>query len=114
VAGRADGAQPGRELSPAQAGCVVCQLRAAPLPDRAGADPLERVCTTYHQLRHYFNSSLLTALVDAKQQRGDLEAVARLKTVSPVAWQHINFAGRYEFHTADETINPDDLIKNLS
>ena len=61
----------------------------------------------------YFNSSLLTALVDAKEERGDLEAAARLKTVSPVAWQHINFAGRYEFHTVDETVNLDDLIKNL-
>ena len=61
----------------------------------------------------YFNSSLLTALIDAKQQRGDLQAAARLRTVSPVAWQHINFAGRYEFHTVDETIDLDELIKNL-
>lgn len=62
----------------------------------------------------YFNSPLLTALIDAKQQRGDLQAAIRLKTVSPVAWQHINFAGRYEFHTMDETIDLDDLIKHLN
>jgi TnpA family transposase len=57
----------------------------------------------------YFNSALLSALIDAKEQRGELEAAASLRTISPVAWQHVNFAGRYEFRKEDK----DDLISDL-
>ena len=40
------------------------------------------------------------------EQRGDLAAAEVLKHVSPVAWQHINFYGRYQF---DEDFSPLDL-----
>jgi TnpA family transposase len=61
----------------------------------------------------YFNSALLSTLIDAKEQRGEFGAATNLKTISPVAWQHINFAGRYEFRKEDEAVDLGDLIKNL-
>ena len=61
----------------------------------------------------YFNSALLGALIDAKEQRGEVEAAARLGRISPVAWQHINFAGRYEFHKEEKGVDLGDLIKSL-
>ncbi len=59
----------------------------------------------------YFNSTLLSALIDAKEQRREDEAAASLKTISPVTWQHLNFAGRYEFRNEDEAVNLGDLIR---
>lgn len=37
-----------------------------------------------------------------------------LKQVSPVAWQHINLYGRYEFHSNQEMINMDEIIQELA
>jgi TnpA family transposase len=45
----------------------------------------------------YYNASLLSNLLAFKEERGDVEGVALLARVSPVAWQHINWFGRYEF-----------------
>ncbi|MGE0683287.1 MAG: Tn3 family transposase, partial [Candidatus Binatia bacterium] len=45
----------------------------------------------------YYNASLLSNLLAFKETRGDVEGVALLARVSPVAWQHINWHGRYEF-----------------
>jgi TnpA family transposase len=45
----------------------------------------------------YYNASLLSNLLAFKEARGDVEGVALLARVSPVAWQHINWFGRYEF-----------------
>ncbi len=39
---------------------------------------------------------------------------ALLKQVSPVAWQHINLYGRYEFSRWPETINIHASIQDLS
>lgn len=60
-----------------------------------------------------FNSSLLGTLIEAKEARGDSEAIASLKKVSPVAWQHINFAGRYEFSSDEDTVDLTKLIEGL-
>ena len=61
----------------------------------------------------YFNSTLLNTLVEAKELQGLVEAAQRIKTISPLAWQHINFAGRYEFRTEDKPIDIQDLLKGL-
>jgi len=37
-----------------------------------------------------------------------------LKQISPVAWQHINLYGRYEFHSNQEMINIDEIIQELA
>jgi len=37
-----------------------------------------------------------------------------LKYISPVAWQHINFYGRYEFSKSPTVVNLDAIIKNIN
>jgi len=45
---------------------------------------------------------------------GDTVGVALVKRVSPVAWQHINFYGRYAFTTSPDPINVDAIIEELA
>lgn len=59
----------------------------------------------------YYNMRLLSDLLDYKEAAGDLEGVERLKQVSPVAWQHINFFGRYEFRKGPEAINLREIVR---
>lgn len=37
-----------------------------------------------------------------------------LKHISPVAWQHINLYGRYEFNTKSKSIDMDAIIIELA
>ena len=36
-----------------------------------------------------------------------------IKQISPTAWQHINFMGRYEFNKSTEKINVSEIVKEL-
>ena len=54
----------------------------------------------------YYNALILSEALAELEQRGDLASAEVLKRVSPVAWQHINFYGRYQF---DENFTPIDL-----
>ena len=54
----------------------------------------------------YYNALILSEALAELEQRGDLASAEILKRVSPVAWQHINFYGRYQF---DEDFTPIDL-----
>ena len=40
---------------------------------------------------------LLSKLLTHKESRGDMQGAALVKQASPVAWQHVNLYGRYEF-----------------
>ena len=42
-------------------------------------------------------ATLLSKLLARKESRGDMQGAALVKQVSPVAWQHVNLYGRYEF-----------------
>jgi hypothetical protein len=42
---------------------------------------------------------------------GDTQGAALLMQVSPVAWQHINLCGRYEFSKGLEVINMPAIIQ---
>ena len=48
----------------------------------------------------FFNATLLSKLLLIKEENDEEEEVEQLKRLSPVAWQHINFCGRYEFTRA--------------
>jgi hypothetical protein len=37
-----------------------------------------------------------------------------LKQISPVAWQHVNLYGRYEFNKQQESVDMDAIIHNLN
>ena len=61
----------------------------------------------------YYNTKLLSDLLEYKETAGDVEGAERLKQVSPVAWQHINFFGRYEFRKGPEAINLREIVREL-
>ena len=56
----------------------------------------------------------LSNLLDYRERTGDIQGTALLKQVSPVAWQHLNFYGRYEFRKGPEIIDINEVVKELS
>ena len=58
----------------------------------------------------YYNASLLSKLMVLKESKGDLEAAKQISGFSPIASQHLNFGGRYEFN---KKITPIDIEKML-
>ena len=60
----------------------------------------------------YYNASILSKLLTYREVNG--EDADMLKRISPVAWQHINLYGRYEFNKNPEVINMDDIIEEIS
>ena len=61
----------------------------------------------------YANATLLSQLWERKVYSGDTEGAALLAQVSPVAWQHINVYGRYEFNRGPTAINMQEIIEEL-
>jgi TnpA family transposase len=61
----------------------------------------------------YYNATILANLLAYKEAQGDTEGVALLARVSPVAWQHINWYGRYEFRKQLEAINMNAILQVL-
>jgi hypothetical protein len=51
-----------------------------------------------------YNTTLLSHLLADKERLGDVPGAAALQQISPVAWQHINLYGRYEFRKGPEAI----------
>lgn len=64
----------------------------------------------------FYNATILSNLISHKENIGDKEGIDVLGKVSLVAWQHINFYGRYEFKKNTKIINMDEIIQtyNLS
>ncbi len=62
----------------------------------------------------YYNAMILSGLLKAKEQVGDKIQIARLARVSPIAWQHINFQGRYTFRDIPEPPDIDALVQKLN
>lgn len=62
----------------------------------------------------YYNISILSNLLKLKEMFGETEEIIRFKPISPVAWQHINFLGRYEFEKPENPIDIDEIVAKLS
>jgi TnpA family transposase len=62
----------------------------------------------------YYNALILSEALAELELRGDLAAAEVLKRASPVAWQHINFYGRYLFHEDFTPIDLERLRQQLS
>ena len=62
----------------------------------------------------YYNATILSNLLAYKEKNGDVHGANMLKRISPVAWQHINFYGRYEFSKQPETIDMEAIIHQLA
>ena len=56
---------------------------------------------------------ILSNLFTHSERQQDVERMAMLSLVSPVAWQHLIFHGRYEFYTAPELIDMEAILQQL-
>jgi len=61
----------------------------------------------------YYNAAILSNVLTHTDSSGDAARVAMLSQVSPVAWQHINFYGRYEFNRQPELIDMKAILQQL-
>ena len=62
----------------------------------------------------FYNASLLSGVLERYEKSGNEAAIERLKSVSPVAWSHINFFGQYEFGKPMEPLDWGRLITKLA
>ncbi|MCH9664107.1 MAG: Tn3 family transposase, partial [Gammaproteobacteria bacterium] len=62
----------------------------------------------------HYNATILSTLLERREKSGDTQATALLKQISPVAWQHINLQGRYEFGKQPDDISIEAIIQDLS
>ena len=61
----------------------------------------------------YYNSALLSRLLEKYQQNNNQEAIEKLLKISPVAWQHIHLLGHYTFCSNKNPIDLDKIILNF-
>ena len=57
----------------------------------------------------FHNTALLSKVYAQKVAAGDHEAIAILRGISPVAWQHINLFGTFEFNETNTKVDIDAL-----
>jgi TnpA family transposase len=62
----------------------------------------------------YYNARILSSVLDHREQLGDVQGVEDLRQISPVAWQHINLYGRYEFRKFADSIDIDAIVEQLT
>jgi hypothetical protein len=60
----------------------------------------------------HYNSAILSKLKLKYEAEGDQKALAMLKKISPVAWQHIHFQGHFIF-SGDKIIDLDEIINKI-
>jgi TnpA family transposase len=61
----------------------------------------------------YYNAVLLSSLYKTYSEKGDQGQLDLLKRLSPVAWQHINLIGKYEFCLNQQSLNIQELINSV-
>lgn len=61
----------------------------------------------------YHNASLLSKLMEIKEKKGATEAAEFIRRLSPIASQHLNFGGRYEFNKEVEPIDIEKILKMM-
>ncbi|MGB5835218.1 MAG: Tn3 family transposase, partial [Thiohalocapsa sp.] len=62
----------------------------------------------------YYNSAILSELLSTVQTQANQAAIDRLQHVTPLAWQHINFYGRYRFDSDLQPINLAQIASDLA
>ena len=62
----------------------------------------------------YYNATILSHLFIPQRTSGGCAGAALLTQVSPVAWQHINLCGRYEFTKGPAVINLPAIMQALA
>lgn len=61
----------------------------------------------------YYNTYLLSQLLLHYQETGNLEAIERLIKITPVAWQHVNIYGTYQFCNLKPNIDVQEILKAI-
>jgi TnpA family transposase len=61
----------------------------------------------------YFNSKVLSNLLDSFEQQGHTQNLELIKRASPVAWENINFRGTYTFAPTGELPKLEDLMATI-
>ncbi|NJO84322.1 MAG: Tn3 family transposase [Blastochloris sp.] len=61
----------------------------------------------------YYNAAILSRVLEERRAAGDLAGVEQLSQVAPIAWQHINFYGRYEFTSRVAPIDLERVVAPL-
>jgi TnpA family transposase len=61
----------------------------------------------------YYNTWLLSQLLEQYEQQGNTEALEKIKKISPAAWQHINVYGTYKFIGPPVSMDATVLLKNV-
>lgn len=56
---------------------------------------------------------MLNQWMEQCDRRGESEKSTFIKCLSPVAWTHVNFQGRYEFLSSQETIDIDAWLDRI-
>ena len=62
----------------------------------------------------YDNTALLSRIYAQKKSAGDGAAIGILKHISPIAWQHINLFGRFEFTQTGSRVDLDALAERYN
>ena len=62
----------------------------------------------------YYNTALLSRIYAQKKAADDVVAIDILKHISPVAWQHINLFGRFEFTQTGSRVDLDALAERYN
>ncbi|EGV2902209.1 transposase, partial [Salmonella enterica] len=61
----------------------------------------------------YYNSAILSRLLERLEAEGNAKGIEALTRISPVAWQHILLNGHYTFQSSNEIIDLDALVAGL-
>ena len=61
----------------------------------------------------YYNSALLSGLVEKFEKENNQEVINLIAGLSPVAWRHIQLAGNYIFGVKKDNIVLERLLENL-
>ena len=62
----------------------------------------------------YYNAVMLTRLFQKSESLSNVELCKLIKRMSPVAWTHVNFYGKYEFLSSEESIDIDKMLGKIS
>lgn len=62
----------------------------------------------------YYNTALISKVYAQKLAAGDEAAIDILRSISPVAWQHVNLFGSFEFTDATSKVNIDALAERYA
>jgi Tn3 transposase DDE domain len=61
----------------------------------------------------FSNAYILSALLTQAEKAGRTEEAEIIKRISPIAWRHVNFLGRFVFQRQQNPLDIDEMIKAL-